>query len=101
MKGSVVGDPIMLGMADEEVKLHGGWASPFTCRVIWALKLKGIPYEYVEESVVDTSAFLLNYNPVHNKIPVLVHAGKPVCESMIIVDRIYRRDLAGEPALAV
>lgn len=68
-----------------EVKLHGVLASPFVCRVIWALKLKSIPYEFVKENIFNRSLLLLNYNPVYNKIPVLVHGEKPSCESMIIL----------------
>lgn len=70
----------------EVITLHGLWDSPFSCRVVWALKLKGIRYNYVEEDMkTKKSELLLLYNPVHKKVPVLVHDGKPICESMIIV----------------
>nr|AFK47637.1 unknown [Medicago truncatula] len=71
-----------------EVKLHGFWYSPYTLRVVWTLNLKGIPYENIEEDRFNKSPLLLQYNPIHKKTPVLVHDGKPICESMIIVEYI-------------
>ncbi|KAJ4830464.1 hypothetical protein Tsubulata_025388 [Turnera subulata] len=71
-----------------EVKLIGRSPSPFVYRVIWALKIKGIPYEFAKEDPTIKSPVLLKYNPVHKKIPVLVHGEKPLCESMIIVEYI-------------
>ncbi|KAJ3690413.1 hypothetical protein LUZ61_019577 [Rhynchospora tenuis] len=71
-----------------EVKLIGGWASPFVARPRIALNLKGVAYEMFQETVGKKSELLLKSNPVYKKIPVLIHNGKPICESAIIVEYI-------------
>ncbi|KAI3981294.1 hypothetical protein MKX01_004558 [Papaver californicum] len=60
----------------EDLKLFGVWYSPFVCRVKCALQLKGLNYEFMEE-------YLSN-----KKVPVLVHGGKPIVESLIILEYI-------------
>ncbi|XP_010475897.1 PREDICTED: glutathione S-transferase U18 [Camelina sativa] len=75
-------------MATDDVKLIGSWASVFVMRARIALHLKSISYEFLQETFGSKSELLLKSNPVHKKIPVLIHADKPVCESNIIVQYI-------------
>ncbi|RVW77691.1 putative glutathione S-transferase [Vitis vinifera] len=63
-------------MADEIILLDF-WPSMFGMRVRVALAEKGLKYEYREEDLWNKSPLLLEMNPVHKKIPVLIHNGNP------------------------
>ncbi|KAJ1296510.1 hypothetical protein BS78_01G306600 [Paspalum vaginatum] len=80
----------MAGERVEELKLLGTWTSPFVIRVKLALWLKGLSYENIEEDDLyhNKSELLLKSNPVHKQVPVLIHNGKSVCESQLIVQYI-------------
>ncbi|KAL5983205.1 hypothetical protein ACLOJK_017289 [Asimina triloba] len=73
-------------MSEEEVILLDFWVSPFAARAKLAFALKGIEFEAREEDVLgNKSELLLTSNPIYKKVPVLIHNGKPVCESVIIL----------------
>ncbi|KAM3395879.1 hypothetical protein P3S68_004885 [Capsicum galapagoense] len=76
-------------MANDEVILLDFWPSMFGMRLRVALAEKEVKYEYKEEDLLNTkSPLLLQMNPVHKKIPVLIHNGKSICESNIAVEYI-------------
>jgi glutathione S-transferase len=70
----------------EEVILLDILGSSFGMRI--TLEEKGIEYEYKEESMLDKSPMLLQMNLVHKMVPVLIHNGKPICESLVILQYI-------------
>ncbi|XP_050385460.1 probable glutathione S-transferase [Argentina anserina] len=71
-----------------EVKLFRTWSSAFSLRIVWALKLKDVPYDTIFEDLSNKSPLLVQYNPIHKKIPVLVHNGKSIAESLVILEYI-------------
>ncbi|XP_042435505.1 glutathione S-transferase 3-like [Zingiber officinale] len=83
----------------EAVVLLDLWVSPFGQRCRIALAEKGVVYEYKEQDLSNKSPLLLQANPTHKKIPVLIHDGKPVCESLIIVQYIDEVWSDGAPLL--
>ncbi|KAG6524316.1 hypothetical protein ZIOFF_014222 [Zingiber officinale] len=79
----------MAGATAEDVKVLGLSLSPFVIRVRIALRLKRVEYELVEVRITEPkSEILVKSNPVYKKIPVLLHRGKPICESAVIVQYI-------------
>ncbi|KAK9107821.1 hypothetical protein Syun_023832 [Stephania yunnanensis] len=83
-----MGSEATMAQSEHLIKLLGMWASPFALRPRIALNLKSIEYEYSDENPRAKSDLLLKSNPVHNKVPVLLHCGRPICESLAILQYI-------------
>ncbi|KAK8945169.1 Glutathione S-transferase U18 [Platanthera zijinensis] len=86
--------------AEQSLKLVGFSGSPYVARARVALNLKRIDYEFVVEEHGKKSELLIESNPVYKKVPVLIHRGNPICESLVIlhyIDEVWAA--AGPPIL--
>ncbi|KAG8366260.1 hypothetical protein BUALT_Bualt17G0057900 [Buddleja alternifolia] len=76
-------------MASNEVKLLGTSLSPFVLRARIALNLKSVDHVFMKVGIfTKKSDLFLKSNPVHKKMPILIHGDRPICESLIIVQYI-------------
>ncbi|XP_006357238.1 glutathione S-transferase U17-like isoform X1 [Solanum tuberosum] len=86
-------------MAENDVKLLGSWPSTFVVRPRIALNVKSVCYDFLEEQLSSKSDLLLKSNPVYKKIPVLIHDGKSICESLNIVQYIDEKWTNSGPSI--
>lgn len=77
-----------MGSTEESVKLLLIKASPFAMSCAIALREKGVQFEEVEEDLTAKSELLLRSNPVYEQVPVLIHNGKPISQSLVILEYI-------------
>eukprot|EP01018_Ginkgo_biloba_P016498 Gb_25700 [translate_table: standard] len=75
-------------MAEDDVKLLLAKFSPFSMTCAIALREKCVQFQAIEENLQSKSELLLRSNPVYKQIPVLIHNGKPLSESLVILEYI-------------
>ncbi|CAM6107601.1 unnamed protein product [Calypogeia fissa] len=70
----------------EEVELFTTRGSPFGHRVQIALREKKIPFKITLVDFANKPQALLEANPIHQKVPTIIHNGKSVAESLVILE---------------
>lgn len=79
---------LTMGKENGRVIVLDFWASPYAMRTKIALREKRVEFEVQEEDLWNKSELLLKSNPVHKKVPVLIHNDTPISESLIQVQYI-------------
>ncbi|GLJ17113.1 hypothetical protein SUGI_0296160 [Cryptomeria japonica] len=83
--------------SEEQVKLLLIRSSPFAMSCALALNHKGVKFEVVEEKFPNKSELLLKANPVYKQVPVLLHNGSSISQSLVIVE--YIQEAWPDPSL--
>ncbi|CAM6128335.1 unnamed protein product [Calypogeia fissa] len=76
----------MGSIGDAAVTVYTFPHSWYAQRVRIALEEKGIAYTPIDVDFANRPQGLLDANPIYKKIPTIVHNGKPVPESLIIME---------------
>lgn len=72
----------------DEVKLLLIKASPYAMSCAIALREKGVEFEEVDQDLTAKGHLLLRSNPVYEEVPVLIHNGTPIAQSLVILEYI-------------
>ncbi|EEF28586.1 glutathione S-transferase U7 [Ricinus communis] len=72
----------------EDLKLIRSEFCPYCLRIVLAVVMKRLQGRVEEEDLSNKSALLLESNPVYKKVPVLIHNGKAIAESLVILEYI-------------
>ncbi|GLJ37982.1 hypothetical protein SUGI_0773140 [Cryptomeria japonica] len=78
-----------MGSQEEKIKVLKLWVSPYANRVLIALEELGVEYDTQEEDMDNKSPDLLEANPIYKTVPTIIHKGKPLPESLIILEYIH------------
>ncbi|CAM6122829.1 unnamed protein product [Calypogeia fissa] len=79
---------------EAEVKLLTHRCSPYSQTVQIALLEKGIPFEPIYMSLPRKPTLLLETNPVYRQVPVIIHKGRTLSQSLVILE--YLEDVFPE-----
>ncbi|URE17034.1 hypothetical protein MUK42_35503 [Musa troglodytarum] len=83
-----------------ERSCSGCGRGPFSRRVNWLSSSRGVEHEYVNEDLpCNKSKELLRYNPVTEKMHVLVHRSKAMAESQVIIEYVDETRKDGYPIM--
>lgn len=73
---------------DRNIKLYYYWASPIARRLVWYLKLRGIPYCEVKQPMIMPRPDLKAIGVAYRRIPVMTIGKDIYCDTRLILEKL-------------